>query len=59
MGLNRLVATWLLVFREVESNGLVKLTTLETSLLKMWGKDKVLRMEGKPDKPGILRIRRR
>lgn len=59
MGLNRLVATWLLVFREVESNGLVKLTTLETSSVEMWGKDKVLRMKGKPDKPGILRIRRR
>lgn len=47
MGLNRLVATWLLVFREVESNGLVKLTTLETSSVEMWGKDKVLRMEEK------------
>lgn len=43
MELNRLVATWLLVFREVESSS----TTSETSSVEMWGMDKVLRMEEK------------
>lgn len=49
MGMNRLVAAWLLVFTEVESNGLVKLTTLETSSVEMWGMDSVLRMEEKTE----------